>query len=111
MKTNHDSEAERIRVEEKERHDGELWKLKELLNSARKTAASTSEVLTALQEEAKDWKLALTKIDAELASKYHTDSYFALLRHFIYLALLWLVFREFSSFGARRAKPRAEGSD
>ena len=69
MKASHESEVERIRVEERDRHDAELRKCKELLNSAKKTAASTSEALTNLQEAAKDWQLVLTKLDAELASK------------------------------------------
>ena len=83
MKANHASEVERIISEEKNRHDGELRKCKELLSSAKKTASSTSAALTALQEEAKDWKLALSKIDAKLASKYHANSSYAtLLQHF-----------------------------
>ena len=113
MKANHDSEVERVVSEEKNRHDGELKKCKELLHMAKKSAVSTSEALTGLQDEAKDWKLAFSKIDADLASKYHTKfpSYFALLRHFTNLALFWLVFRELSSFGAPGSKPRQEGSN
>ena len=70
MKANHASEVERVRAEEGERQDSELRQCKSELLQARKSLATTSEALTNLQDEAKDWKLSLSKINAELSSKY-----------------------------------------
>ena len=70
MKTDHQSEVERIRAEEKDRQDAELRDCKGELGRTKKSLTSTSQVLKDLQAEAECWKTVLTKINAELASKY-----------------------------------------
>ena len=79
MKTDHQSEVERIRAEEKDRQDVELWDCKSELGRTKKSLATTSQVLKDLQAEAECWKNVLLKINAELASKFLHQSCFGLL--------------------------------
>ena len=91
MRRSHASEIERIRAEEEERQDSELRQSKRELLQAKKGLATTTEVLTNLQDEAKDWKLSLTKINAELSSEYLFNFASSL---FFLLTFLRLAYRE-----------------
>ena len=90
MRRSHASEIERIRAEEEERQDSELRQSKRELLQAKKGLATTNEALTNLQDEVKDWKLSLSKINAELSSKY----LFIFASFFFRLTFLRLALRE-----------------
>ena len=109
MKMGHASEIERIRAEEEERQDSELRQSKRELLQAKKGLATTSEALTNLQDEATDWKLSLSKINAELSSKYLFI--FASSHIFFLLTFLRLAFRELPPHRSASRRPCQEGSD
>ena len=70
MKVDHQSKVERIRAGEKDRQDAELRDCKGELGRTKKSLTTTSQMLKDLQAKAECWKTVLTKINAELASKY-----------------------------------------
>ena len=60
----------KIRAEEKDRQEAELRNCQGELGRTKESLTTTSQVLKDLQAEAECWKTVLTKINAELSSKF-----------------------------------------
>ena len=96
MKKNHKAEMEQATAKEKERQEGQAQKHKELLDKAEAYATSAQKELDELKGKAEVWKSELTRINAEMASKFFHSSFLADMIHMpTYLPLFS---RELSSF-------------